>query len=128
MHTIYKLFKISVGSGSNMRIQFANPLAAQKAADILGISMENLTNAAFSNASNGNQLNVTAPDAYELAWESLEALVIGLYSEAMAATVALINKSISTSVHTVASILLVDTPGFQNPARYAMIFFYKPKL
>lgn len=100
-----------------MRIQFANPLAAQKAADILGISMETLTNAAFSNASNGNQLNAIAQDAYELAWESLEALVIGLYSEAMAATVALINKSISTSIHTVASILLVDTPGFQNPAR-----------
>lgn len=103
-----------------MRIQFANPLAAQKAADILGISMENLTNAAFLNASNGNQLSATVADAYELAWDSLEALVVGLYSEAMAATVALINKSISTSVHTVASILLVDSPGFQNPARYAI--------
>lgn len=80
--------------------------------------MENLTNAAFSNATNGNQLNATANDAYEMAWDSLEALVVGLYSEAMAATVALINKSLSTctSVHTVASILLVDTPGFQNPA------------
>lgn len=106
----------SVGSGNNTRIQFANPLAAQKAADILGISMENLTNAAFSNSGNGNQLNANVQDAYESAWDSLEALVIGLYSEAMAATVALINNSICTSVHTVASILLVDTPGFQNPA------------
>lgn len=106
----------SVGTGSNTRIQFANPVAAQKAADILGISMENLTNAAFANALNGNQLNASAADAYELAWDSLEALAIGLYSEAMAATVALINKSICTAVHTVASILLVDSPGFQNPA------------
>lgn len=78
--------------------------------------MENLTNAAFSNALNGNPLNPNNADAYELAWDSLEALVIGLYSEAMAATVALINNSICTSVHTVASILLVDSAGFQNPA------------
>lgn len=89
---------------------------AQKAADILGTSMENLTSTAFSNATNGNQLNTNQPDAYELALDSLEALAIGLYSEAMSATVALINKSICTSISTVASILLIDTPGFQNPA------------
>lgn len=34
----------------------------------------------------------------------------------MAAVVALINKSISSAVHTVASILLIDSPGFQNGA------------
>lgn len=67
----------TVCCGTNVRIQFANPIAAQKAADILGVSMENLTNVAFSNASNGNQLNATTPDAYELAWDSLEAL--GIY-------------------------------------------------
>lgn len=124
MHNILgKLFKnyqvflhLSVGSGNNTRIQFANPLAAQKAADILGISMENLTSIAFSNTSNGNQLSTQAVDAYEIAWDSLEALAVGLYSEAMAATIALINKSICTSLPTVASILLIDSPGFQNPA------------
>lgn len=78
--------------------------------------MENLTNTAFSNATNGNQLNPATNDAHETAWDSLEALAIGLYSEAMAATVALINKSICTAVSTIASILLIDTPGFQNPA------------
>lgn len=104
-----------VGNGNNVRIQFANPSAAQKAADLLGISMENLNNAAFMGASNSNQLNPSI-DLLELALESLEALAIGLYSEAMAATVALINKSICAPIHTIASILLIDTPGFQNPA------------
>lgn len=106
-----------VGSGLNTRIQFSNPSAAQKAADLLGISMENLTTAAFTPLPQTNQLNPTAiTDPYDAGWDSLEALAIGLYSEAMAATVALINKAICTSVHTIASILLIDSPGFQNPA------------
>lgn len=78
--------------------------------------MENLTNAAFSNSTDGNQLSPTTSDAYEAAWDSLEAFAVGLYSEAMQATVALINKSVCTAVPTIASIILIDTPGFQNPA------------
>lgn len=106
-----------VGTGSNARVQFANPSAAQKAADLLGISMENLTAAALTPLASSNQLSASANiDSYDHAWDSLEGLAIGLYSEAMAATVALINKSICTSVHTIASILLIDSPGFQNPA------------
>lgn len=49
-------------------------------------------------------------------WDSLENLVIGLYSEAFASVVSLVNKAISSSTHTIASILLFDSPGFQNPA------------
>lgn len=84
--------------------------------------MEDLTVSAFPNLSgNANSSGTPARSPTEtitesLGWESLEGLVIGLYSEAMAAVVALINKAISTSLHTIASILLVDTPGFQNPA------------
>lgn len=105
-----------VGTGSNTRIQFANASAAQKAADNLGISMENLTNTVFSNSTIGNQLSPATSDAYEAAWDSLEALAVGLYSEAMQAAVALINKSICTAISSIASIILIDTPGFQNPA------------
>lgn len=79
--------------------------------------MENLNNAAFVNTTNSNQLNPSSStDALKLAWENIEGLAIGLYSEAMAATLGLINKSISSSVHAIASILLIDSPGFQNPA------------
>lgn len=79
--------------------------------------MEALTTAAFTPPSTTSQLSASGnTDIYEVAWDSLEALAIGLYSEAMAATVALINKSMCASVHTIASILLIDSPGFQNPA------------
>lgn len=110
-------FGFLVGSGPNARTQFAHPSAAHKAADLLGITMENLTATAFPATTNPNQLGQsTDADAYENAWDSLEALAVGLYSEALAAVVALVNKSICLSVHTIASILLIDSPGFQNPA------------
>lgn len=109
-----------VGSGTTARTQFANPSAARKASSLLGVSMEDLQAAAFN--INGSSSVTLSPSKSptdsnnELGWESLEALVIGLYSEALAAVVALINKAICTSSHTIASILLMDTPGFQNPA------------
>lgn len=107
----------AVGSGSTVRMQFANPSAARKAATLLGVSLEDLTGAAFNVNSSGSTSPLKGSgDSPEHGWESLEALVVGLYSEALAAVVALINKAICTSAHTIASILLVDTPGFQNPA------------
>ncbi|XP_037808435.1 unconventional myosin-XVIIIa isoform X2 [Lucilia sericata] len=106
-----------VGSGPTARTQFANPSAARKAATLLGVSLEDLSGAAFNvNASGNTSPSKISGDNIEYAWESLDALVIGLYSEALAAVVALINKAICTSSHTIASIVLVDTPGFQNPA------------
>lgn len=113
-----------VGSGSTARVQFSHPSAARKAATLLGVQMEELLAAAFpaSTISGSNPgtpaRSPTDTTDYTLnaALDSLEGLVIGLYSEAMAAAVSLINKAISTSTHTIASILLVDTPGFQNPA------------
>ncbi|XP_058973998.1 unconventional myosin-XVIIIa isoform X3 [Musca domestica] len=106
-----------VGSGANGRTQFANPSAARKAALLLGVSFEDLTGAAFNvNTSGSTSPSKASTDSLELAWECLDALVIGLYSEALAAVVALINKTICTASHTIASIVLVDTPGFQNPA------------
>ncbi|KAL9887348.1 myosin heavy chain-like isoform 2-T2 [Glossina fuscipes fuscipes] len=106
-----------VGSGPTARTQFANPSAARRAAALLGVSLEDLSGAAFNvNASGSSSPSKTLSDIPDLAWECLEALVIGLYSEALAAAIALINKAICTSAHTIASIILIDTPGFQNPA------------
>ena len=112
-----------IGSGSSARIQFSYPSAARKAASLLGVSMEELTSAAFiTSVSNSNPgtptktLNDNSDNTLNTAFDSLEGLVIGLYSEAVAAIVSLINKAISTSSHTMASILLFDSPGFQNPA------------
>lgn len=112
-----------VGSGSTARVQFAHPSSARKAANLLGVSMEELVAAAFSaSLTNSNPGTPTrspsdgGDNTLNTAFDSLEGLVIGLYSEAVAAAVSLINKAISTSIHTIASILLVDSPGFQNPA------------
>ncbi|XP_017968375.1 unconventional myosin-XVIIIa isoform X6 [Drosophila navojoa] len=110
-----------MGTGSTARTQFANPTAARKAASLLGVNLEDLSAAAFgltqptaTGASLSPSKSPTSDGGQE--WECLEALVIGLYSEALAAVVALINRQICTSAHTIASIMLIDTPGFQNPA------------
>ncbi|XP_070496062.1 unconventional myosin-XVIIIa isoform X2 [Chironomus tepperi] len=112
-----------VGSGTTARIQFAHPSAARKAASLLGVQVEELLAAAFTTSvTNSNPGTPTrsppdiADNTLNAAFDSLEGFVIGLYSEAVAAAVSLINKAISTSTHTIASILLVDSPGFQNPA------------
>ncbi|XP_052835145.1 unconventional myosin-XVIIIa-like isoform X3 [Drosophila gunungcola] len=112
-----------LGTGSTARTQFANPTAARKASGLLGVNLEDLSSAAFGltqpNAPNGGlspSKSPTSDNGHEWAWECLEALVIGLYSEALAAVVALVNRQICTSAHTIASIMLIDTPGFQNPA------------
>lgn len=108
--------------GNTARIQFANATAARKASTLLGVSMEDLTVAAFQ-AGNANSAPGSSPvrsptDSAESAWDSLEALIVGIYSEVMAAVVHLVNKTISTSAHTVASILLLDSPGFQVNATF----------
>ncbi|KRG01666.1 uncharacterized protein Dmoj_GI10098, isoform H [Drosophila mojavensis] len=112
-----------MGTGSTARTQFANPTAARKAASLLGVNLEDLSAAAFgltqpnaTGASLSPSKSPTSDGGQDWAWECLEALVIGLYSEALAAVVALINRQICTSAHTIASIMLIDTPGFQNPA------------
>ncbi|GAB0097354.1 Unconventional myosin-XVIIIa [Sergentomyia squamirostris] len=103
-----------IGIGATARTQFANPSAARRAATLLGISMEDLTSAAFQSGSSSPARSPT--DTADASWDGLEALIVGLYSETMAAVVSLVNKAISTSAHTIASILLLDSPGFQNPA------------
>ncbi|CAG5047625.1 unnamed protein product [Parnassius apollo] len=47
--------------------------------------------------------------------EALDAFVTGLYNETFNIVAALINRSLSTSARTSASILLLDTPGADNP-------------
>ncbi|XP_053683134.1 unconventional myosin-XVIIIa [Sabethes cyaneus] len=113
-----------VGKGSTARAQFANPSAARKAASLLGVSMDDLIAAVFSNVSakpNQNSspthdLFLESPDLLAKALNSLEGFVIGLYIEVTTAVVASINKAINTSSNAIASLLLIDMPGFQNPA------------
>ncbi|CAH1380073.1 unnamed protein product [Tenebrio molitor] len=114
---------------SNNRYQFANPQAAQRAATLLGTTVEELSRVIFG-LSSGGMVTPSAPRApfrtpspiekglerEAVGAEAIEGMATGLYSEAFNCIASLINRSISASSHTVCSVLLVDTPGFQNPA------------
>ncbi|XP_055022688.1 LOW QUALITY PROTEIN: unconventional myosin-XVIIIa-like [Boleophthalmus pectinirostris] len=49
------------------------------------------------------------------ALECLEAMASGLYSELFTLVISLINRALKSSQHSLCSLLIVDTPGFQNP-------------
>ncbi|XP_070001522.1 unconventional myosin-XVIIIa isoform X13 [Penaeus vannamei] len=138
----------AVRAATGNKFQFSKPGSAQRAATLLGTSVEELarsifystpstpsTRASFSvlsetfdeiidmiqQAGDGDRYSVTAspterPAERPEGLEALEGMAAGLYSEAFNAIVALINRCISTSAHTSNSILVVDAPGFQNPA------------
>lgn len=119
----------AVKTPSGARYQFANPQAAQRACTLLGTSIEELSRTIFGTSSGGmvtpNQprgpFRTPSPtdkgferDAQGI--EAVEGFMMGLYSELFNAIVFLLNRSISAPTHSVNSILLVDVPGFQNPA------------
>ncbi|XP_057663669.1 unconventional myosin-XVIIIa isoform X1 [Diorhabda carinulata] len=119
----------AVKAGNNNRYQFANPQSAQRAANLLGTNVEELSRVMFGLAS-GGMCTPNAPrapfrtpsptdkglDREAVGLEAVEGVIIGLYAEVFNCVASLINRSISASTYTVSSILLVDTPGFQNPA------------
>ncbi|XP_062717165.1 unconventional myosin-XVIIIa isoform X7 [Aedes albopictus] len=102
------------------RVQFADPSHARNAVTLLGTTMEELADSLFSNVITTKSQQQEVQDLLEPALNNLEALVVGLYSETVSAIVALVNKAFMTSNATIASILLVDTPGFQNCMNYGV--------
>lgn len=106
------------------KFQFSKPGSSQRAATLLGTSVEELARSIFystpttpsSRASFRTTSPTERPTERPEGLEALEGMATGLYSEAFNAIVALINRCISTSAHTSNSILVVDAPGFQNPA------------
>lgn len=91
----------------NSCLNFAIPSEAEKGANLLGISMEDLFNTVFPEGPIG---------LVDTALDLLEGFVIGLYSITINLVVAIINKTISSPSHSMSSILLLDSPGFQNPS------------
>ncbi|XP_052268489.1 unconventional myosin-XVIIIa-like isoform X2 [Dreissena polymorpha] len=122
---IYHLGVAGASKGNNNKGQFTRPAGAQRAASLLGISVEELARNIFS-PSGSATLSRTASvrnspadknaEAHTTAMEALEGFVIGLYSDVFNAIVSLINRSLSSNYRSMASITVVDTPGFQNPA------------
>nr|XP_055052508.1 unconventional myosin-XVIIIa isoform X6 [Misgurnus anguillicaudatus] len=110
------------------RKQFARHEWAQKAAYLLGCSLEELSSAIFKYQPKGSMQRSTSfrqgPDDVGAgdnsapkitALECLEAMAAGLYSELFTLVISLVNRALKSSQHSLCSLLIVDTPGFQNP-------------
>ncbi|XP_056613682.1 unconventional myosin-XVIIIa isoform X4 [Triplophysa dalaica] len=110
------------------RKQFARHEWAQKAAYLLGCSLEELSSSIFKHQPKGTLQRSTSfrqgPDDIGAgdnsapkitALECLEAMASGLYSELFTLVISLVNRALKSSQHSLCSLLIVDTPGFQNP-------------
>ncbi|XP_054700668.1 unconventional myosin-XVIIIb [Grus americana] len=109
------------------RKQFMKFECASNAAEVLGCDLEELTTAVFKHHLKQILAQVTArgsrlPPAEEspagpkmTGVECVEGMASGLYEELFAAVVSLINRSFSSQHLSMASIAVVDTPGFHNP-------------
>ncbi|KAM6315827.1 unconventional myosin-XVIIIa isoform 3-T3 [Podargus strigoides] len=110
------------------RKQFARHEWAQKAAYLLGCSLEELSSAVFKHQPKGTLQRSTSfrqgPDEPPLgdgstgpkltALECLEGMAAGLYSELFTLLISLLNRALKSSQHSVCSVTVVDTPGTQN--------------
>ncbi|CAK1590135.1 unnamed protein product [Parnassius mnemosyne] len=121
--------KANVGSG--LKYQFGSSGCASRAARLLGVALDELARAVFAApaaspapapapASASPQppaLRTPSPSSEREVpgSEALDAFVTGLYNETFNIVAALVNRSLSTSARTSASILLLDTPGADNP-------------
>ncbi|XP_075681988.1 unconventional myosin-XVIIIb [Rhinoderma darwinii] len=111
-----------VGRKQFMRFEWAN-----KAANVLGCDCEELSTAVFKHhlkqiieqvtqgTRGGNQEEDAKTGPKMSGVECVAGMAAGLYEELFAAIVSLINRSLSSSLLTLASIMVVDIPGFHNP-------------
>nr|XP_054586613.1 unconventional myosin-XVIIIa isoform X6 [Nothobranchius furzeri] len=117
----------AAGATKTGRKQFARHEWAQKAAYLLGCTLEELSSSIFKHQAKGTlhragairqapEENGTADaGSKSTAMECLEATASGLYSELFNVVISLINRALKSNQHSLCSLLVVDTPGFQNP-------------
>ncbi|XP_072231134.1 unconventional myosin-XVIIIa-like isoform X2 [Leuresthes tenuis] len=117
----------AAGATKAGRKQFARHEWAQKAAYLLGCTLEELSSSIFKHQAKGtlprastirqaSDENGTADAGSKAtAMECLEAMATGLYSELFTVIISLINRALKSSQHSLCSLIIVDTPGFQNP-------------
>ncbi|XP_069002915.1 unconventional myosin-XVIIIa-like isoform X1 [Embiotoca jacksoni] len=117
----------AAGATKAGRKQFARHEWAQKAAYLLGCTLEELSSSIFKHQAKGTLPRASAvrqasdengtadAGSKATAMECLEAMASGLYSEIFMILISLINRALKSSQHSLCSLLIVDTPGFQNP-------------
>ncbi|XP_005636424.2 unconventional myosin-XVIIIb isoform X1 [Canis lupus familiaris] len=112
-----------VGRKQFMRFEWAN-----HAAEALGCEYEELNTATFKHhlrqiieqvtsgpSRRGPEEEETSSGLKMTGVECVEGMASGLYQELFAAVISLINRSFSSHHLSMASIMVVDSPGFQNP-------------
>ncbi|XP_019394216.1 PREDICTED: unconventional myosin-XVIIIb [Crocodylus porosus] len=109
------------------RKQFMTFESANNAAEVLGCDYEELATAVFkhhlkqiieqvtSGGSRPSPAEDKGPGPKMMGVECVEGMASGLYEELFAVIVSLINRSFASSHLSMASIMVVDTPGFHNP-------------
>ncbi|CAH2052418.1 unnamed protein product, partial [Iphiclides podalirius] len=109
-------------AGSSLKYQFGSSGCASRAARLLGVGVDELSRAVFAppapaSPQTNAALRTPSPSGEREVpgSEALDAFVTGLYNETFNIIAALVNRSLSTSARTSASILLLDTPGADNP-------------
>uniref|UniRef100_A0A3B3RZY8 Myosin XVIIIAa n=1 Tax=Paramormyrops kingsleyae TaxID=1676925 RepID=A0A3B3RZY8_9TELE len=131
---IYHLGAAGASKGESAtpgRRQFARHEWGQKAAYLLGCSLEEISSAIFkhqpmsapqrpSPASSSLQGPEKANSADSAgprvsAADCLEAMASGLYAELFSLLIFLINRALKSHQHSLYSLMIVDTPGSQNP-------------
>uniref|UniRef100_A0A8C2TA19 Myosin XVIIIB n=1 Tax=Coturnix japonica TaxID=93934 RepID=A0A8C2TA19_COTJA len=112
------------------RKQFMHFEWATHAAEVLGCELEELSTAVFKHhlkqileqaaaRSGGRPSEEEGPSGQKMTGvECVEGMASGLYEELFAALVSMINRSFSSQHLSVASIAVVDTPGFHNPRHH----------
>uniref|UniRef100_A0A672ND64 Unconventional myosin-XVIIIa-like n=1 Tax=Sinocyclocheilus grahami TaxID=75366 RepID=A0A672ND64_SINGR len=113
------------GKATAGRKQFARHEWAQKAAYLLGCTLEELSSGIFKTQGKGTHPrsssvrqstdDMDSSGNVSTAAECLEFMASGLYSELFTLIISLINRALKSSQHSLCSLLIVDTPGFQNP-------------
>ncbi|XP_072207016.1 unconventional myosin-XVIIIb [Excalfactoria chinensis] len=109
------------------RKQFMHFEWATHAAEVLGCELDELSTAVFKHhlkqileqaaaKGGGRPSEEEVPSGQKMTGvECVEGMASGLYEELFAALVSMINRSFSSQHLSVASIAVVDTPGFHNP-------------
>uniref|UniRef100_A0A3Q1H286 Myosin XVIIIB n=1 Tax=Acanthochromis polyacanthus TaxID=80966 RepID=A0A3Q1H286_9TELE len=113
------------------RRQFVNFDSAQVASSVLGCEGEDLHTAVFKHhlrqllqrATGGSRERNPAAETDEgprlTATQCVDGMAAGLYEELFTAVVSLINRALSGQQLTLASVMVVDTPGLRNPRHSA---------
>eukprot|EP00066_Takifugu_rubripes_P020687 XP_011609953.1 PREDICTED: unconventional myosin-XVIIIa-like [Takifugu rubripes] len=129
--TFNVFYYLIAGADSSLRSagrkQFARHEWAQKAAYLLGGTLEELSSSIFKHQAKGTlprsgsvrraveEIGTADAGSKATAMECLEAFASGLYSEIFTVLISLLNRALKSGQNSLCSLLIVDTPGFQNP-------------